>query len=80
MLTVVQSVSTDPKTLDIQLFTPNDSNGMILAKNISVSDGSWIYTPSSDLAAGGGYRISLITDDAGILAQSPMFNVTQGTR
>ncbi|ORX40243.1 hypothetical protein BD324DRAFT_617037 [Kockovaella imperatae] len=75
-----KSVSTDPTSCDIELTTPNNNTPTTIAKNVSVAEGSYIYTPSSPLQAGNGYRLNLVASGTiSILAQSPQFNVTQGT-
>jgi hypothetical protein len=46
---------------------------------VDTSDGSYTYTPSSDLTAGSDWRVNLVANDGGILAQSDYFTVEEGT-
>ncbi|EIW73595.1 hypothetical protein M231_04201 [Tremella mesenterica] len=74
------TVATDPTTFDIQLITPQDPNTPInITSNVDSSSGQYTYTPPSDLAVGGNYRVNIVSPNGGILAQSDYFNVTQGT-
>ncbi|KAK1925319.1 hypothetical protein DB88DRAFT_483541 [Papiliotrema laurentii] len=74
------SVNTDPSNFTIQLIDPSKPNSPItIAQNVKTSDDSYIYTPSSDLAAGNQWRVNVVSDQGGILAQSDYFAVTEGS-
>ncbi|WVQ74332.1 hypothetical protein IAR50_003931 [Cryptococcus sp. DSM 104548] len=74
-----KSVSTDPQNFTISLSKPGSSDQSdITTTNIQTSEGSWLYTPSSALETGDGYRVSFEYNGA-ILAQSDQFSVTDST-
>jgi hypothetical protein len=78
-----QAVSTDPSNFTIQLINPASPNSPTeLATNVMTSDNTYTYTPTSDLAVGGQWRINLVQErsDGGeqILAQSEYFEVEAG--
>ncbi|WVQ80556.1 hypothetical protein IAT38_002661 [Cryptococcus sp. DSM 104549] len=73
------SVSTDPSNFTITISQPNDSTKTPIQANVQTSDGQYTYTPTHDLSAGDGYRLSFTSENGGILAQSDEFSVAQGT-
>jgi len=65
------------------LINPSSPNSPTeLATNVMTSDNTYTYTPTSDLAVGGQWRINLVQErsDGGeqILAQSEYFEVEAG--
>ncbi|WWD18334.1 hypothetical protein CI109_102784 [Kwoniella shandongensis] len=73
------SVSTDPSNFTITLSPPGDSTKTPIEQNVQTSSGSIVYPPLRDLSPGDGYRISFVSADGGILAQSDQFSVKTGT-
>ncbi|KNF03844.1 hypothetical protein PSTG_02936 [Puccinia striiformis f. sp. tritici PST-78] len=84
------SVATDPKTFDIVLTNINPSCAptgftQAIKQNIASSDGKFDISGVSSMKACSGYQINLVASstpdnsahNAGILAQSAPFNVTQ---
>ena len=81
--THIQSVSTDPQNVTIQVINPASPNSpQTIAQGVKTSDGSYIWSPSSALAAGQQWRVNLVggSNTQGILAQSDYFEVKQGQR